>query len=69
MPSEGDHEVLMRLNRYLRGILIGIDPSYKKYLNSNDTLIVRLKIALYGCVESSKLWYDKISGDMCRLGF
>ena len=69
MPSEGDHEVLMRLNRYLSGILIGIDPSYKKYLNSNNTIIVRLKKALYGCVESSKLWYDKISGDMCRLGF
>ena len=35
----------------------------------NDTIIVRLKKALYGCVESSKLWYDKISGDMCKLGF
>ena len=69
MPSEGDHEVLMRLNKYLSGILIGIDPSYIKYLNSNDTIIVRLKMALFGCVESSKLWYDKISGDMCMLGF
>ena len=69
MPSEGDHEVLMRLNKNLSGILIGIDPSYKKYLKSNDTIIVRLKKALYGCVESSKLWYDKISGDMCKLGF
>ena len=69
MPGEGDHEVLMRLNKCLSGILIGIDPSYKKCLNSNDTIIVRLKKALYGCVESSKLWYDEISGDMCKLGF
>ena len=69
MPGEGYHEVLMRLNKCLSGILIGIDPSYKKYLNSNDTIIVRLKKALYGCVESSKLWYDKISGDMGKLGF
>ena len=69
MPCEGDHEVLMRLNEYLSGILIGIDPSNKKYLNSNDTIIVRLKKALYSCVESSKLWYDKISGDMGKLGF
>ena len=69
MPSDGDHEVLMRLNKYLSNILINIDPSYSQFINKNGTIVVRLKKALYGCVESGKLWYDKISNDICNMGF
>ena len=69
MPSDGNHEVLMRLNKYLSNILINIDPSYSQFINKNGTIVVRLKKALYGCVESGKLWYDKISNDICNMGF
>ena len=31
-------------------------------MNNNGKCIVKLKKALYGCVESAKLWYD------CDLG-
>ena len=30
---------------------------------------MKLKKALYGCVESAKLWYDKISNDLINLGY
>jgi hypothetical protein len=30
---------------------------------------VKLKKALYGCVESARLWFEKISGDLIELGF
>ena len=69
MPSEGDHTVYMRLNKYLTNVLISIDKSYIKYVNDKGTCIVKLKKALYGCVESAKLWYDKISNDLSKLGF
>ena len=52
MLLEGSHNVFMRLNKYL----LSIDKSYMKYVNDKDTCIVKLKKALYGCVESAKLW-------------
>ena len=69
MPLEGSHTVFMRLNKYLTNVLISIDKSYMKYVNDKGTCIVKLKKALYGCVESAKLWYDKISHDLSVLGY
>jgi hypothetical protein len=31
--------------------------------------MVRLLKALYGCVESSKLWYDDVRKELIKLGF
>ena len=56
MPLTGDHVVYMRLNKQLTAALINIDATYNKYINNNGTCIVKLKKALYGCVESAKLW-------------
>ena len=38
-------------------------------MNDKGTYVVKLKKALYGCVESAKLWYDKISHDLSTLGY
>ena len=69
MPLEGSHTVFMRLNKYLTGVLISIDKSHMKYVNDKGTCIVKLKKALHGCVESAKLWYDKISQDLSVLRY
>jgi Reverse transcriptase (RNA-dependent DNA polymerase) len=69
MPLEGDHVVYMRLNKYLSNILISCDKSYKQYQNTNGTIVVQLLKALYGCVESAKLWYDKISNNLKNLKY
>ena len=53
MPVHGDHAVLMILN--LTNILVSIDKSDQKYVNEKGTVVVKLKKALYGCVESAKL--------------
>jgi Reverse transcriptase (RNA-dependent DNA polymerase) len=50
-------------------VLTSLDPSYKKFVNANGTCVVKLKKALYGCVESAKLWYEKISTDLITLGY
>ena len=68
IPLDGDHAVLMRLNKYLTNILVSIDKSYQKYVNEKGACVVKLRKALYGCVESDKLWYDKISSDFTQLG-
>jgi hypothetical protein len=69
MPLEGDHVVFMRLNKYLSEILISCDKSYKQFQNSNGTIVVQLLKALYGCVESASLWYDKISKNLKTLNY
>lgn len=61
-------EVLMRIEPKLAKLLCKINPS--KYAIENDgTIIVRLKRALYGCVESAKLWYEKLTDVLTKFGF
>ena len=69
MPLDGDHVVFMRINKYLTNVLTSLDPSYKKFVNANGTCVVKLKKALYGCVESANLWYEKLSADLIKLGY
>ena len=69
MPLTGDHVVYMRLNKQLTAALIKIDATYNKYVNNNGTCVVKLKKALYGCVKSAKLWYDKLSSDLIKLNY
>ena len=65
MPLTGDHIVYMRLNKQLTAAPIKIDATYNKYINNN----VKLKKALYGCVESAKLWCDKLSSDLINFNY
>jgi Reverse transcriptase (RNA-dependent DNA polymerase) len=69
MSLEGDHVVFMRINKYLTNVRTSIDPSYEKFGNAKGTCVVKLKKALYGCVESAKLWFDKIFNDLIQLGY
>jgi len=61
--------VHMRLEPKLAEALAALEPSYQEYINPDGTLVVTLLKALYGCVESAKLWYDNISGLLKSDGF
>ena len=61
--------IYMRLNKDLTEILIRQFPEYSNFLEPNKTLIVKLDKALYGCVESGKLWYQNISKFLISIGF
>jgi len=61
--------VHMKLDSTLTGMLIQLDHRYSNLLLNDGTLVVRLKKALYGCVESAKLWYEHISTTLKSLGF
>ena len=62
-------EVLMKLDRTMSAILVKIRPDYKPFLTEEGTMIVRLNKALYGCVESAKLWYEDLLSTLTDLGF
>ena len=65
----GEHEVFMRLDPKMSMILTKIDASYEDFLNDDGTLIVKLNKALYGCIESAKLWYDHLCKSLEDMGF
>ena len=61
--------VHMRLDRTMSDIIIDIDPTYSKYTDARGGVTVHLKKALYGCVESSGLWYENLHATMVGLGY
>ena len=62
-------EVIMLLTPDVSSLLIEIDPSHAKYLRSDKKIAVRLKKALYGCIQSAVLWYNELSSTIEGMGF
>ena len=62
-------KVRMLLEPKLAEVLCDMEPSYRKFLRVDGSLCVGLEKALYGCIESAKLWYDTISAHLRALGF
>ena len=69
LNADMETEVIMSLDPLTASILVQIDPSYKQYLERNGAMLVRLTKALYGCVESAKLWYNHLKAVLLRLGY
>lgn len=59
----------MELDETTSGILHQIDPSYSKFIRPNGTKVFELQKALYGLVESGKLWYDLLTSTLESIGF
>lgn len=64
-----DRNILMELDEATSSILLQIDPTYAEFLTPGRTIVVELKKALYGCVESSKLWYDLLTSCFEAIGY
>jgi hypothetical protein len=61
--------VYMTINPQLSQMYLELYPNLKPFLNANNTLTVRLKKALYGCIQSAKLWYQHISKSLIAMGY
>jgi hypothetical protein len=62
-------EVLMHIHKEDAQILIMLVPSYEQYRRTDGSMVVRLTKALYGCIESARLWYREISSALKSIGF
>jgi hypothetical protein len=60
--------VYMRIDKRLSQMLVELFPDVYQ-LDTDGCIYVKLEKALYGCVESAKLWYDEISSTLLALGF
>jgi hypothetical protein len=62
-------EILMELDPIMSSILVDIDSTYEEFVRNNGTMVVKLNKALYGCIESAKLWNDLISSTLVSIGY
>jgi hypothetical protein len=63
------HKILMELDPTMTAIIVQIDSTFGQFVRSDGKMIVQLKKALYGCVESAKLWYDLLSSTLLENGY
>ena len=60
--------VEMLISPEVAEILCDIDPKYQNFLRADKKIAVRLKKALYGCVQSAMLWYEELTSTLEEIG-
>ena len=69
LNAKMEHVVHMRLEPLLARQLCDMYPEYRRFVNPDGTIIVRLLRALYGCIQSAKLWYEHLCKTLRKMGF
>jgi hypothetical protein len=64
-----DKPVYMELNRTISSSLCEIEPQFASYVENSGKLVVKLKKALYGCIQSGLLWYRVLDEFLRSVGF
>ena len=67
-PMEGE-SVIMELDPMLTKFALEIKPDLKPFVDQRGKLLVKLDKALYGCVQSARLWYDTLTKFLKSKGF
>ncbi len=62
-------DVYMKVDPSIAQLFVQAEPSYASALNDQGYLLVKLEKALYGCVESAKLWYETLAKKLISVGF
>ena len=60
---------MLRLDQFSMMIMTEIDESFFQYVNGDGISIARLKRTLYGCVESARIWNDKLDATFVEMGY
>jgi len=60
---------LVWLEKSVVDILVEKYPDYKKFVEPDGRMLTQAMKALYGCLESSRLWYDLLISVLVEMGF
>jgi hypothetical protein len=74
LSADMDEEVIMTIRGRLAELMVKAAPNiYRKYItldaNNQPILYVKLQKALYGCLRSALLFYEKLVRDLTSQGF
>jgi hypothetical protein len=61
--------VTMVLRKDITRLLVELDPSYQQYVRRNGSILVQVMKALYGLIQSAKLWYQLVKHALISEGF
>ena len=59
--SMGDTVVHMRLDSHVSQCLRNLDPKFKGCESDDGSMTVKLNKALYGCIQSARLWFETLT--------
>jgi Reverse transcriptase (RNA-dependent DNA polymerase) len=59
----------MLLTPEVAEILCKLDPKHRRFLRPDRKIAVKLKKALYGCIQSAVLWYQELASTLQEMGF
>jgi hypothetical protein len=68
-PEISGTPVFIKCTRQLRDLILDLYPEYEKYIGKDRVLYCKLLKALYGSVQASKLWYEKVRKFLESLGY
>jgi hypothetical protein len=68
-PIGDGEQVFMSLERDLASKAVTYMPELEQYLTENGKLIVRVDRAMYGLIQSAKLWYNELTRHLLAKGF
>ncbi|NBR23750.1 MAG: hypothetical protein EBU08_08270, partial [Micrococcales bacterium] len=69
LNADMKEEVIMQLDPFLAAMVVLVDPSFKTFVREDGKAHVILKKALYGCVESAKLFYEHVKAVLLSIDF
>ena len=69
VSMDSEEEVLVNLDQLSAALLIQIDPTFEYFLNDKQEMTVRLKKALYGCLQSARLWFELLVKELMAFGY
>lgn len=67
--SIGDQDVYMVLEKDIADMICKINNGFSKYVDVNGCIYVKLKKALYGCIEAARQWYHHLAYSLEEMGF
>jgi hypothetical protein len=68
-PIGDSEEVYMVLDRDLAEKAADIMPELKEFVGTDGRLVVRVDKAMYGLIQSAKLWYNELTSFLMSHGF
>ena len=60
---------IVHLDRVNTGILLQVRPDYTQYVQGDGTLLMELDRALYGLIQSARLWYNRLTEVLRKRGY
>ena len=69
MSSPNGKDTFIKVDRSLAKMFVRVEPNLGRFVAADGTLLLRLDKALYGCIQSSALWQEKLTATLIEMGF